>query len=322
MTGLAVLLGVAALGSVHPAHAQKTEASAADPATRERSRTAFRKGVAQLRAQDWSGARASFEEAWSLVQHPSILLNLGIARLKTDDPVLAEQDLVRFLSEDAGATQEELTSARDSLAEARGRIGTVRVVTTPANARVAIDGKPIAVRPGEGGLAEARMKAGKHTVVVEADGFISVDRVVELPPKGEAEVKVALLARDAPVATKAVPQGATGPSTRTIVGWSLAGTAGVALVASGVMAVRALSLSSDYETPGSASFQQPDVKDDGVTMRTGADVAFVVALLAGAGAVVLLFTHVGQDSRDGGDPAHPTVTARARPASMPALLRW
>jgi Tfp pilus assembly protein PilF len=76
----------------------------ADADAREKSRVAFRRGVAQLRSQDWTAARASFEAAWALYPHPSILLNLGIARLRTDEPVRAEQDLVRFLSEDVGAS--------------------------------------------------------------------------------------------------------------------------------------------------------------------------------------------------------------------------
>jgi Tfp pilus assembly protein PilF len=147
-----------------PAAATPTkESTSADPASRDRSRAAFRKGVAQLRAQDWAGARASFEEAWSLVQHPSILLNLGIARLRTDEPVLAEQDLVRFLSEDPGAAAEEIASARDALAEARSKIGTLRVVASPASARVTVDGKAVAVRGTagtQGGVAEVRLKAG------------------------------------------------------------------------------------------------------------------------------------------------------------------
>src|SRR4051794_7651955 len=74
--------------------------TAGDADVREKSRAAFRRGVAQLRAQDWSAARTSFEAAWAYFPHPSILLNLGIARLHTDDPVRAEQDLVHFLSED------------------------------------------------------------------------------------------------------------------------------------------------------------------------------------------------------------------------------
>ena len=317
-----MLAAVAALGFVTPARARPddttgptTDVASVDPATRERSRAAFRRGVSQLRAQDWSGARASFEEAWSLVQHPSILLNLGIARLHTEDPVLAEQDLVRFLSEDPGAAPEELASAREALAEARSKIGTLRIVATPASVRVVVDGQPVPVRVGEagrGGIAEARLKAGRHDVRVDADGFGTEERSVEVAARSETELSIAL------AASRRSRSGRGGTSsTRAIVGWSLAGTSGVAVVAGGIMALRAISLSRDYEDRSSPSFQDRDVRDEGVALRTGADVALVTALLAGAGAVVLLLTDIGEPA--GSDVAR--ASGRRVPA-QPALLRW
>jgi hypothetical protein len=295
----ALLLGVAAVAAPLPAHAapgpdKADEAKEPTPAERERSRAAFRKGVVQLRAQDWAGARASFEEAWSLVQHPSILLNLGIARLRTDDPVLAEQDLVRFLSEDSGAEAAELATARDALTEARGKIGVLRVTATPESARarmrITVDGKP--------GGPSTKVKAGKHAVIVEAEGFTTERRDVDVPAKGDADLKLALVAdkSNAPpaaAATEPAPSSGSPPATRTILGWSLAGVGGIALVTSGVLALEALGRSHDYEDETSKSFQSADVKSQGIAFRTGADVAFLAALLAGAGAYLLLFTKVG-----------------------------
>jgi len=316
-TLLGLLLGFAVIGSVQPVHARPDEGSgddvgATDSAVREKSRAAFRRGVTQLRAQDWAGARASFEEAWSLVQHPSILLNLGIARLRTDEPVLAEQDLVRFLSEDPGAAPEELVSAREALAEARSKIGTLRVIATPAFARVTVDGTPASVRApsseGQGGVAEVRLKAGSHSVLVAAEGFASDERSVDVRPKSDTEVHVALVGKDAARASSDA-------------GWSLVGVSGVAAVAGGVMALRALSLSSDYGDRGSPSFQNKDVKDEGIAFRTGADIALVTALVAGAGAVLLLLTDIGEPSSVG--VARPEAKGPvARVQALPALFRW
>ena len=311
MLGLFLVLGATTYAAeARAGDAANDAVGSVEAEARERSRAAFRRGVTELRAEDWAGARASFEEAWSLVQHPSILLNLGIARLRTDDPVLAEQDLVRFLSEDSGATSEELASAREALGEARSRIGTLRVTATPATARVVIDGQPASVRApagaGLGGVAEARLKAGEHTVVVEADGFGADRRTVEVLPKSETELEITL-------AGGARPGRSDGMPARAIVGWSLAGVSGVALAASGIMALRAMSLSNDYADRASPSFQDRDVKDEGIAFRTGADVALVTALLAGAGAVILLVTDIGASS-DGG-VAH-------LDAQRPALVRW
>lgn len=305
------------VAAARPALARPEEApvSTAEREARERSRAAFRTGVAQLRAQDWKGARASFEQAWALYPHPSILLNLGIARLHTDDPVLAEQDFVRFLSEDFGATPEELASAREALAEARTKIGTIRVVASPASARIVVDGKPINERirsEAEGAVAEIRAKAGRHTVSVDAEGHARDERSVELAARAELEIKVAL----APSAATSGPPpnggaGSEGPSGRTIGGYGLAALAGVGLVTGTVCGLRAISLSSDYGDRSKADlFQNPDVKSEGEAFRTVADVAFGVAIVSGVAAAILLFTDIGASSGSG-------VARRS-----PALFRW
>lgn len=303
--------------AVRPALAKPDEppASSAEREAREKSRAAFRTGVAQLRAQDWKGARASFEQAWALYPHPSILLNLGIARLRTDDPVLAEQDFVRFLSEDFGATQEELAGAREALAETRTKIGTIRVVASPASARIVVDGKSINERvrsEAEGVIAEVRAKAGRHTVAVDAEGHGREERTVDLAARAELEVKFAL-APTAATSNPPPPNGTSndGPTTRTIGGYGLAALAGVGLVTGAVCGLRAISLSSDYEDRGKVdTFQNPDVKSEGETFRTAADVAFGVAIVSGVAAAILLFTDVGASSGNG-------VARRS-----PALFRW
>jgi hypothetical protein len=291
-----VMLLAASLGAVTRDARADEPPSASDAEAREKSRAAFRKGVAQLRAQDWAAARTSFETAWALYPHPSILLNLAIARLRTDDAVRAEQDLVRFLSEDGGASADELASAREALADARGRIGTLKVIVAPASARVSIDGKAVeTVRRADAGasvvVAELRIKPGRHSVSVEAEGHTADRRNVDVLAKAEAAVTISL----APVEVAAKPQ-ENGPSTRTVVGWSLVGLAGAALITGGVTALRAKSLSDDYGDRTNQRFQDPDARSEGIQFRTVADVALGVALLSGAAAVLLLLTDVGKDT--------------------------
>ena len=293
----ATVLGLSLVAAPRSAHAQD-KPTPAEVEARERSRVAFRKGVAQLRAQDWTAARASFEAAWSLFPHPSILLNLAIARLHTDDPVRAEQDLVRFLSEDGGASADELASAREALADARSRLGSLRVIVSPPIARVSVDGTAVeTVRRAEAGaggvVAEMRIKPGRHAVSVEAEGFVGNQRNVDVIAKAEAAVTVTLVAASAKVVP---PPEAPGMSPRSIVGWSLAGLAGAALVTGGVTALRARSLSSDYGDPQSPRYQDPDARSTGITFRTAADVALGVAIVSGAAAIILLVTDLGKDA--------------------------
>jgi hypothetical protein len=106
---------------------------------------------------------------------------------------------------------------------------------------------------------------------------------------------------------------------------------GVALIATGIMAARAFSLSSDYgDINNKETYQNKDTKSSGIAMRTGADVAFIVALLAGAGAVVLLFTDIGKDA-PAATPAKPTDKPVEQPKPepqakiqyvFPSTVRW
>jgi hypothetical protein len=294
-----LLLGACATTSVARVARADEPPVTADAESREKSRVAFRKGVAQLRAQDWPAARASFEAAWSLYPHPSILLNLGIARLRTDDPVRAEQDLVRFLSEDVGAAPDELAGAREALAEARTRIGTLRIAVSPPTARVAVDGTSVdtvhsADPSASGVVAEVRAKPGRHVVAIEAEGYAPARRELDLAARGEAVATVTL----SPALAEKKPVVATGPSTRAVVGWSLAGLAGAALITGGVTALRAKTLSTEYGDPTSARFQDHSARSSGIAFRTAADIGLGVAILSGAAAVILLFTDLGKSSSD------------------------
>ena len=98
-------------------------AEAAPEDAREQSRAAFRRGVNLVNDGDYKAARDAFLEAYKLFAHPSILLNLGIARWRSGEYVEAEQDLVRFLSDDGGASPEEVQSGRAALSQAREHLG-------------------------------------------------------------------------------------------------------------------------------------------------------------------------------------------------------
>jgi multisubunit Na+/H+ antiporter MnhB subunit len=120
-------------------------------------------------------------------------------------------------------------------------------------------------------------------------------------------VKLVLTARDGELAEVHADDGG---NMRAVVGWSAAGLAGAALVTSGVLGLRAMSLADDYNDPSSSKFQDADTRSSGVGLRTGADVALGVAVLSGAAALILLLTDLGA-------PAAKKATARNAP-----LLRW
>lgn len=248
-------------------------AAAADGA-REQSRAEFRRGVDLAKQGDFAHARAAFESAYGLYPHPSILLNLGIARLRTGDHVGAEQDLARFLADDGGAPADEIASARSALAEARAHLGTVRIKVLPLGARAKIDDRPVALTPGD--FATIRVAAGHHELVVEADGHEADRASFDVDP-GKTVSLDRKLASSSPAGGAPVEPGSD--DTNRVIGLSVAGGA---LVFAGVGAycgLRARSLADDYNTPGSSSFQNAETRSEGTTLRTLADVSFGVAIV-------------------------------------------
>ena len=103
---------------------------------RDQSRAAFRKGVAAAKESNYAAARDYFIDAYRLFPHPSILLNLGIAHSKTGELVDAEQELVKFIADDGGATTEEVKSAQRTLAEVRDKLGTIALEVTDLKALI------------------------------------------------------------------------------------------------------------------------------------------------------------------------------------------
>jgi hypothetical protein len=248
-------------------------ASAAD-GPREQSRAEFRRGVDLAKQGDFVHARAAFESAYGLYPHPSILLNLGIARLRTGDHVGAEQDLARFLADDGGAPAEEIASARSALAEARAHLGTVRVKVLPLGARAKIDDRPVALTPGD--FATIRVASGHHELVVEADGHEPDRASFDVEPGKTLNVDRKL--------TPSTPAGGrpvepSSDDSSRVIGLSIAGGALVFVGAGAYCGLRARSLADDYNTPGSPSFQNAETRSEGTTLRTLADVSFGVAIV-------------------------------------------
>ena len=292
-TSFCVLLAVMAF-----AHA--VAGAPADP-RKDQSRAAFLRGVELVQKGDFTGARGAFVEAHKLFPHPSILLNLGVVRARLGEYVEAEQDLVRFLADDGGANADEIKGARQTLAEVRAHLGTIKVRVEPSTARATLDEKPVALAPGE--LAEVRVVAGDHELVFEAPGF-GTERARVHVEGAEPSVVVRSLSP--------VPTGEPAPSafpTRTVIGVSLLATAGTALLVSFGTGARAIERADTYNVSTSPQYRVQGVRDEGVAFRTTTDVLIVSSLLLGAAGVAVLFW-----------PTKPAATARVSPSVGPAWV--
>jgi hypothetical protein len=277
--GAGALLGLLMLVAASGAHAD----------SREQSRAAFMRGVAESHQGHYTAARDAFLEAYKLFAHPSILLNLGIARWHTGEYVQAEQDLAHFLSDDGGASDEEIANARAALTATRQHLGVVRLRIAPDGARANLDGQLVALVPGS--FAEVRAVVGPAVLSVEADGYLPARQNLVVGHDSPVTVDLALK----PLAQAGTPAPATGEAlvpdrrTRKILGYSALGVAAVTATVATVAGFRAIALAHDYNTQGSGSFQNPSAKSTGIAFRTTSDVLFATTLIcAGAGAYWLI----------------------------------
>jgi len=264
-------------------------ASSASADSREQSRAAFMRGVAESHQGHYTAARDAFLEAYKLFAHPSILLNLGIARWHTGEYVQAEQDLARFLSDDGGASDEEIANARAALTATRQHLGVVRLRISPDGARASLDGQPVALVPGS--FAEVRAVVGPAVLSVEADGYEPARQNLVVGHDVPVSIDLALKAQAHPGAAGGPAAESAEPDRRTrrIVGFSALGLAVVTATVATIAGFRAIALAHDYNTPGSGSFQDPGTRSTGIAFRTTSDVLFATTLIsAGVGAYWLL----------------------------------
>jgi hypothetical protein len=282
---LVLAAAIASVLAPLPARAQPPSSSSGPDASdaRDRSRAAFRRGVAQAHDGDYVAARQSFIEAYRLFAHPSILLNLGISRARTGEWLDAEQDLVHFLADDGGAQPDEVASARNELAQVRGHLGTFRLRVSPDGAHATLDARAIALLPGS--FVDVRATRGRHDLHVEADGYAPTDRSVAIPADRAPDVDVTLATRSGDT----TPPGPPLDGRRTL-GWLFVGASVVAAGVGLYAGIQAKALSDQYNTPGSASFQDPSTKAKGITFRTSADVAFLSALALGGVGLYFVLT--------------------------------
>lgn len=273
---------------------------------KDQSRSAFRRGVAKLKEEKFTEARDEFQEAYKLFPHPSILLNLGLARIRLSEWVEAEQDLTKFIADDGGATADEIQSARSWLGEARDHLGTLKLQVSPDKATVTLDKKPVTITPAA--LSSVRATAGMHQLHVDAEGFEAYDEFVTVVAKEELTRRVTLIPKKGePVAAGGDEKPArSGLSGQQVGGIVLLGTSAAFLGAGIFCGISAASYADHYNR---ARVQDPAEKDTGILFRTLADVGFGAAIVSGVVGTYLLVSAPKQGAKK-------TVTASIGPSSI------
>jgi hypothetical protein len=217
--------------------------------------------------------------------------------LKTGEFVDAERDLTRFLSDDGGASQEDLASARAALAQSRTHIGILRLRVTPNGARAHVDQQLIALVPGE--FVEVRVETGAHKLLVEADNHENVEQNVQVQSAKPTSVDLALHeVGGPPVPPHKDPELETTTNSRRTMGYAFVAGAGVAAVAGIVFGLRALALESRYnDAPAGA--QDPSARSQAKTLGVVTDISFLLAIAAGGVGTYFVLTSRPQGANTG-----------------------
>ncbi len=193
MTSLLLALMVAA-GAVHaqdtqaPAEVQPSDRPWAQGVSEDDQRRAlelFGKGNSLLKDSLFVQAAAQYREALKSWDHPAIHYNLVLALLNLDQPV----EVLHHL--DAAMRHGPAPLDADKFAQARayrklveGQLARVDIRCDVPGARVVMDGHPLFTAPGR---HEAWVRAGPHTIVANADGYLTREISQSLPP-GETSV--------------------------------------------------------------------------------------------------------------------------------------
>ncbi len=118
----------------------------------QKAREEFLRGGDLANQSQWGEALAAFERSEKLRRHSVTTFDIGACQRAMGSYTLARETLGRALSDndDAGGAelpQTLVTDAKGYLAEIDGILATVTVHLSPADTRIAVDGRPLLLRP-------------------------------------------------------------------------------------------------------------------------------------------------------------------------------
>ncbi|MFO0617781.1 MAG: hypothetical protein U0414_34640 [Polyangiaceae bacterium] len=123
-----------------------TVAQPADPVT-DVARARYQDGVKAYDEGRFEDARNAFQQAYQLKGQPVILLNLGLAEVKSNHVAEGGNHLLQFLREYKQATPEDVAGANAGIEEAKKRCGQLAISVNQPGADVTIEGTPVGKSP-------------------------------------------------------------------------------------------------------------------------------------------------------------------------------
>jgi tetratricopeptide (TPR) repeat protein len=287
------------------------------PEAVERARSAYARGQQAFAAGDFATALQAFEEAYSNVANPIVLVSIGesAAKLGRVETALAAYDAYLRARPDA-PDRDEVAQKRAAFAAAQAP-ARLSVTSVPAGADVVLDGQLV----GRVTPVELEVRPGPHRVSLVLVGYETGRISTELAPGGRDQQTVTLKAQPLPpVATAPLtpaqpeppPLITPQPPHAAIIVTASLGAAG--LIAGSVLGIFALKERSDFNTnPTEAG------ADRGERLALFSDVGFGIGAMSLITTAVLLFTHDPPRSADDGESARfeliPSFTTQSASAS-------
>jgi len=293
------LVSFAVSTSSLPAFAQDDGASRGEPADEvterderdlQKARQLYEQGVEAYERRRYDEAIDLFKRANLLAPNAAFSFNIGIAYQDAGNVALALRHYRDYLRQVPDAPDRASVLARIKGLEAKlvaVGVQQVTVVTQPANAAIAIDGKPVGLSPWTGELTP-----GNHELSVELSGHQNVTRDFDLPPAHAIDVSVTLEekvdAGPAEVARPTTP--AVDPSwyedVRPVT-WAVLGVGVVALGVAGYADYTRGSAQEDLSKATSAS-EQRTLADTVASRRSWAEsfVMLGLGMVASGGALI------------------------------------
>jgi len=165
------------------------DAAATPPdAARDAARLHFQRGVELIEQERWADAILELQRARDLRVTPSVLYNLGLAYRAVGRNREA-MGAFRAFSRAPGATVDAaLTGRVDAyVRELAAGLGWLELQVEPPSARVRVDGAPVAER------GPVEVDPGRHVIAVEAEGFASESRTIDVARGAQATVVIRMV---------------------------------------------------------------------------------------------------------------------------------
>jgi tetratricopeptide (TPR) repeat protein len=250
------------------------------------AREHYARGEALFDRGDYISALGEFRQAYRASPHPVALKSQAECQLRIGDARAAVDLYEQYLREQPDAADRR--EVEDRIRQLRSRPGRLDVTSSPAGARVVVDGNPA---PGTTPLS-VDLAPGVHLVGLELDGHEVVWRRIGVEYASETALDETLvpLAAEAPRPGRVdEPRGARLRLTTPF--WVMVGLGSAALVAGAISGSVSLAHQSEFREAvdgGRDRDELEQLSEQGRLEALVADVAFGVAAAAGIAAIVLL----------------------------------